>query len=291
MTTVALKGTMAPKAPFWSGAVRLVRKNPSLVFGTLLVAIIVGLAFVGPSIAPYDPLEQNYTVRLQAPGGVHLLGTDKFGRDIFSRILYATRIDLAIGVISVIFPFIFGAAVGAVSGYYGKWIDNVLMRIVDISVAFPFYVLVISILAILGPGIRNMFIALILVGWMAYAKIIRGEILIAKNQEYVLAARAMGYSDWRIMFRHLLPNVITPAIIFAMSDVVMCILAGSSLGFLGLGVQAPTPEWGGMIADAREYITSEPWLSVSPGVAIAVVGISFSMFGDGISVLLGRRQR
>ncbi len=291
MATVAVPGTLATRKPFWSGALRLVRRNPALVFGALLVAAIVVLAFIGPSIAPYDPLAQNYRARLQPPSSAHWLGTDKFGRDVFSRILYATRIDLAIGVISVIFPFIFGFAVGAIAGYYGKLTDNVLMRVVDISVAFPFYVLVISILAVLGPGIRNMFIALILVGWMAYAKIIRGEVLIAKNHEYVLAAKAMGYSDGRIMFRHLLPNVITPAIIFAMSDIVMCILAGASLGFLGLGVQAPTPEWGGMIADAREYITTEPWLSISPGVAIAIVGISFSMFGDGISVLLGRRQR
>jgi peptide/nickel transport system permease protein len=152
-------------------------------------------------------------------------------------------------------------------------------------------VLVISILAILGPGVRNMYIALIIVGWIAYAKIVRGEVLVAKNQEYVLAARALGYSDTRIILRHLVPNVISSSIVYAMSDVVLCILAGSSLGFLGLGVQPPTSEWGVMIADGREFVVTAPWLSTFPGLAIAVVGISFSLLGDGLSSLLRPTDR
>ena len=185
------------------------QKNPAMIFGTLLVAAIIVLAIIGPNVAPYDPIAQDYQVRLQPPSQAHLLGTDKFGRDIFSRILYGTRIDLQIGVICVIFPFIFGVLVGAASGYYGGLLDALLMRLVDVSVAFPFYVLVISILAILGPGVRNMYMALILVGWISYAKIARGEVLIAKNLEYVQAARALGYDDFRIIVRHVLPNTIT----------------------------------------------------------------------------------
>jgi peptide/nickel transport system permease protein len=275
----------------WARISRFIARNPSLVSGIVLVTLIVVVAIIGPRMAPYNPTEQNYAERLLPPSASHWLGTDKFGRDIWSRILVGTRIDLQIGVICVVFPFIFGVIVGCISGYYGGLVDSLLMRLVDISVAFPFYVLVISILAILGPGVRNMYIALSLVGWIAYAKIIRGEILIAKNLEYALAAKALGYSDWRIMLRHLLPNVINPAIIFAMSDVVMCILAGSSLGFLGLGVQPPTPEWGVMIADGREFVQSAPWISVFPGLAIAVVGIAFSLLGDGLSSLLRHSDR
>ena len=270
---------------------RLSRRNPALIIGIVMVTLIFLLAIFGPALAPYDPIETDYAAALQPPNADHWLGTDKFGRDIFSRILYATRVNLKIGVICVIFPFIFGVIIGCISGYYGGLVDTLLMRLVDISVAFPFYVLVISILAILGPGVRNMYIALGIVGWIAYAKLVRGEVLIAKNLEYVLAAKALGYSDLRIMASHLLPNIINSAIVFAMSDVVLCILAGSSLGFLGLGVQAPTPEWGVMIADGREYITSAPWLSFFPGLAIAIVGVSFSLLGDGLSSFLRPTDR
>lgn len=288
--TQVRKMALVREAPL-SRVKRFVAKYPALILGSVLVLCILALAIVGPSLAPYNPTEQRYTERLMAPSATHILGTDKFGRDIFSRILWGTRIDLQIGVICVVFPFIFGVIIGCISGYYGGLTDTLLMRLVDISVAFPFYVLVISILAILGPGLRNMYIALSLVGWIAYAKIIRSEVLIAKNLEYVLAAKALGYSNFRIILRHILPNVINPAIVFAMSDVVMCILAGSSLGFLGLGVQPPTPEWGVMIADGREFIQTAPWVSIFPGLAIAVVGISFSLLGDGLSSLLRVTER
>lgn len=291
VSATRLHRSLARRRAEWARFTRFVSRHRTLMLGFVLASLVVVVAVIGPRLAPYDPIEQNYSERLLPPSANHWLGTDKFGRDILSRILVGTRIDLQIGIICVVFPFIFGTMVGCISGYYGGVIDSLLMRIVDISVAFPFYVLVISILAILGPGVRNMYIALSLVGWIAYAKIIRGEILIAKNLEYSLAAKALGYSDLRIMLRHLLPNVINPAIIFAMSDVVMCILAGSSLGFLGLGVQPPTPEWGVMIADGREFVQSAPWISVFPGLAIAVVGIAFSLLGDGLSGLLRRTDR
>jgi len=265
--------------------VRLTR-IPALLFGGILVTLVVIIALIGPSVAPYDPLEHDYSATLQAPGRGHWLGTDNFGRDIFSRILWGTQIDLMIGIICVVFPFIIGVTIGCVSGYYGGVADVLLMRLVDMTVAFPFYVLVIAIMAILGPGVVNMYIAISLVGWIAYAKMIRGELLIAKNLEYALAARALGFSQFRILLRHLLPNVITPCIVFAMTDVVLCIGFASALSFLGLGVRPPHPEWGVMIADGREFIGSAWWMATCPGLAIAIVGIGFSLLGDGLAELL-----
>ncbi len=271
----------------WKRLWTTISRRRTLILGVILISLISLVAIFADSLAPYDPIKMDYQAVLRPPGTQgHFLGTDKFGRDILSRIIVATRIDLSIGIICVLIPFVFGCVVGAVSGYYGGVIDSLLMRIIDISVAFPFYVLVITILAILGPGLLNMYIALILVGWIAYARIIRGEVLVAKNQEYVLAARALGYSNWRILIQHLLPNTISPTIVFAMSDVVMVIMAGASLGFLGLGVQPPRPEWGVEIAHGREFITIAPWLSILPGVALAIVGVAFSLLGDGLSGLL-----
>jgi len=264
-------------------------RNTPLFFGTLIVTFVILITVFGPVIAPFDPIEHNYSETLASPNQKHLLGTDKFGRDIFSRILFATRIDLLIGVLCVLFPFFIGVYIGMISGYYGGAIDAILMRLVDLVVAFPFFVLIIAIIAILGPGIRNMYVAITIAGWISYAKIMRGEILIAKNHEYVLAARALGYSNTRIMWRHLLPNALPPCIIFAMTDVILCILSAAGLGFLGLGVQPPTPEWGVMIADGREFIATAWWISAFPGFAIAVVGIGFSLLGDGL-VNLMRRQ-
>ena len=183
-----------------------------------------------------------------------------------------------------------GVGVGAASGYYGGLIDTIFMRIIDIQVAFPFYVLLIAIVAIFGPGLINMYYALILVGWVAFARLIRGEILIAKQLEYALAARAIGCSDLRVILRHLLPNVIGPAVVFAMSAVVLNILAGASLSFLGLGVQPPIPEWGAMIAESREDVMTAWWLPTFPGLAITVVGIAFSLTGDGLAGFLRRKR-
>lgn len=285
--TVASLENIGSRKRTWSRIWRVIVRRRTLILGVLLLTLISLVAIFSESLAPYDPIKADYKSVLKPPGTPgHILGTDKFGRDILSRIIVASRIDISIGIICVLFPFIFGCVMGAVSGYYGGVIDAVLMRIVDISVAFPFYVLVITILAVLGPGLLNMYIALILVGWIAYAKITRGEVLVAKNQEYVLAARALGYSNWRILIQHLLPNVISPSIVFAMSDVVMVIMAGASLGFLGLGVQPPRPEWGVEIAHGREFITIAPWLSIFPGLALAIVGIAFSLLGDGLSGLL-----
>jgi len=250
--------------------------------GVIGIAVIVLAAVFAPLLTPYDPIALN-AGGLQAPSTLHPLGTDQLGRDSLARLLYGARIDLLIGFLGVTFPLIIGATIGLIAGFYGRWVDTVVGRLVDIFVAFPSLVLVIAVVAVLGPGLRNFFIAVTLVSWTAYARIIRAETLTVKNREYVLAARALGYGNLRIMFRHVLPNVIAPAFVFGMSDFVLDILAGASLGFFGLGVPAPTPEWGVMIAEGRSFVLIAPWLVLFPGLAIIVVGFFFSLLGDGLA--------
>jgi peptide/nickel transport system permease protein len=193
---------------------------------------------------------------------------------------------MMIGVLCVLFPWIVGVLLGCLGGYMGGWTDTIVMRTVDVFTAFPFLVLVIAIIAILGPGLTSMYVALTLAGWTAYTRIVRGEILVIKKSEYVQAARALGYSNSRIMFRHILPNVVTPAIVFAMADIILVILSTTALSFLGLGVQPPTPEWGSMIAEGRTFIMTAWWMVTFPGLAIMIVGLGFSLFGDGLADLL-----
>lgn len=265
-------------------------RKPSLVAGALIIAVVAAAGLFAPWLAPYSPVKQNYAAAVQPPTAAHPFGTDKFGRDQLSRILYGTRIDLAVGLVCTAIPLVIGVGVGAVSGYYGGLIDALFMRLIDVQVAFPFYVLLIAIVSILGPGLVNVYYALVLVGWVAFARLVRGEILLAKQLEYAQAAHAIGCSDMRVIRRHLLPNVLGPAVVFAMSAVVLNILAGASLSFLGLGVQPPTPEWGGMIAESREYVLTAWWLPTFPGLAITLVGVAFSLLGDGLSGFLRRRR-
>jgi peptide/nickel transport system permease protein len=213
------------------------------------------------------------------------------GQDVFSRVIYASRVDLQIGIVGVTIPLIIGTTVGLFAGYYGGWLDTVIGRLIDIFTAFPFLVLVIAIVAMLGPGLRNLYIAIAAVSWVAYARIIRGETLSAKRREYVVAAHGLGYSGPRLMFRHVLPNVVAPAVVFSMSDFVLDIVAGASLGFFGLGVQPPQAEWGVMIADGRNFITTASWLVFFPGLAIVVVGFFFSLLGDGLADYIRRVDR
>ena len=259
-------------APGWERRVGLI--------GVLTVAL---LAIFAPLVTHYDPNEIDGTSALQAPSSAHLFGTDAYGRDVFTRVLYAARIDLQIGLIGMFIPLVSGTTIGLFAGFYGGWIDAVTGRIIDVVVAFPFLVIVIAIVAVLGPGLINFYIAVSLVSWVAYARIIRGEVLSARGREYVLAARTLGYSNGRIMFRHLLPNVIPAVLVFAMSDIVLDSLAGASLGFFGLGVQPPTAEWGVMSADGRNFITTAWWVVTFPGLAIIVVGLFFSLIGDGLA--------
>lgn len=267
---------------------RLARRSKyrNLMIGLAAVGAILLISWVLPLFFGIDPNYQDVNVRLAPPSSDHLLGTDNFGRDIFIRILYGGQVDLQIGIISTVLTVILGVVIGAVAGYYGKWVDAILMRILDVMVAFPFFVIVIAIIAMLGPGMINMYIAIILVSWAAYARLVRGEILVAKEKEYVIAARAVGATGWHLIWKHLLPNVISPAIIYATSDAVMNILAAASLGFLGLGVQPPTAEWGAMISEGRVYMLTNFGITLFPGIAIILTGIAFSLLGDGLTEAL-----
>jgi peptide/nickel transport system permease protein len=262
------------------------KRGRSLQVGALMLALLLLATSFGSFLAPFDPLAVDFGQALLPPGPNHWFGTDDLGRDVLSRVIAATHTDLEIAFMCVLIPFLIGTAVGLISGYAGGIIDVVLMRLVDILWAFPFYVLVIAIVGSLGPSIANMYLAFALVAWISFARIVRGEVLILKEQEFVQAALVLGYSHWRILMRHILPNAITPAIIFMMSDVVLTILAVTALGFLGLGIQPPTPEWGVMIAEGRNFIFDGWWGSLFPGLAIVFVGVTFNFLGDGLDDFL-----
>jgi peptide/nickel transport system permease protein len=261
-------------------------RTPSFVAGVAILALIVLAAAAAPLITAHDPTDQNLGATLHGPSGSHLLGTDDLGRDVWARLVYGARTDLRVAFLAVLFPFVIGTLIGLLAGYFGRLIDTVTSWLVNIVVAFPFYVLIIALVFALGSGTRNIYIAITIVGWVSYARIVRGEVLVAKRREYVLAARAAGLSHGRILFRHLLPNVITQGIVFAMSDIVLDILAIVTLGYLGLGVQPPTPDWGRMIADGQTYLTTHWELSTIPGIAVVITALGLSLLADGLADLL-----
>jgi peptide/nickel transport system permease protein len=261
-------------------------RTPSFVAGVAILGTIVLVAVLAPVVTTHDPTEQDLLNILQGPSREHLLGTDDLGRDVWSRLVYGARTDLRVAFLAVLFPFVIGTLVGLVAGYFGRWVDTITNFLVNVVVAFPFYVLVIALVFALGPGTRNIYIAITIVGWVSYARIVRGEVLVAKRREYALAARAGGLSSPRIIGRHLLPNVITQAVVFAMSDVVLDILAIVTLGYLGLGVQPPTPDWGRMIADGQSYLTTNWQLATYPGIAVVVTALGLSLIADGLADLL-----
>ena len=295
MSEKALGGRPLPvvvPAPL-SGATRFRKSqlNPAFLTGLVLLGIVILVAIAAPVLTPYDPIEQRFSESFLPPlSPGHVLGTDNFGRDIWSRIAYATRLDLQIGVISVLFPFVFGSLTGIATGYLGGKLDMVVMRVVDVLMAFPFLILVIAIMSILGPGLTNLYIAVGVVGWIPYARITRGETLATRHLEYVEAARTIGCSPGRIMFRHILPNVIAPALIYVFTAMVLAILTGATLSFLGLGPQPPTPEWGAMIAEGRQFLLLAWWMTTLPGLALLVVGVALSLIGDGLAATRGGFQ-
>jgi peptide/nickel transport system permease protein len=267
------------------------RKVPrTLIWGGIILAISLFLAFFPSLVAPYDPTKFDYKAILKGPSWPHPFGTDSFGRDVLSRVIHAYTIDMQIAIFSTIGPFIFGTIVGAVVGYLGGVAEAIFGRVVDAVLTFPFLVLVIAVVSVLGPGLGNMYIAIGVVGWVFYARLVAAEIKVQKRQDYADAGRVMGYTPSRIIFRHLLPNAITPAIVYWMTDMALAILLGSSLGYLGLGAQPPTSEWGVQIADGKNYMNTAWWISVFPGVSIVLTGLGFSLLGDGLAELLRVRR-
>ena len=262
------------------------RKYPAFVAGIVMVGAIVLIAIFGPLLSVYDPNAQNLNFTLSQPDFQHWLGTDNLGRDIFTRLVFGTRIDLQIAIIATGITFVLGGIIGALAGYYGGWVDTITMRIADIVMTFPMLVLVIGIVAMIGPGITNVYIAIAVVGWVAYARLIRSQILVLRSAQFVEASRALGSSGDRIILRHLIPNVISSAIIFSMSDMVLNIVLVASLSFLGLGAQPPTPEWGAMISEGRQFMLNAWGLATYPGLCIVICGIAFSLLGDGLADVL-----
>ena len=262
------------------------RRLPLIIGLALLAIAILAITFAPllTSAAPNQIDVLNPLAPPLTPG--HLLGTDQFGRDVWSRILYGGRIDLAIAFGATSVTLVGGTIIGLVAGYFGGRIDNVPMRIVDLFFAFPFLVLIIAIIAMLGPSLLNIFLAIWITSWVAYARIMRAQVIVAKKQQYVLAARALGYSRTRVMLRHILPNTASAVIIFSMVDAIGNIALAAALGFLGLGVQPPTPEWGTMISDGQNYILTAWWLTTLPGLAVVFVGVAFSLIGDGLADVL-----
>ena len=258
-----------------------------LIIGLILLAIAILAVTFAPLLTSAPPNKIDVLNPLAPPlTPGHLLGTDQFGRDLWSRILYGGRIDLAIAFGATSVTLVGGTIIGLVAGYFGGKIDNVLMRIVDLFFAFPFLVLIIAIIAMLGPSLFNIFLAIWITSWVAYARIMRAQVIVAKKQQYVLAARALGYSRTRVMLRHILPNTASAVIIFSMVDAIGNIILAASLGFLGLGVQPPTPEWGTMISDGQNYMLTAWWLTTLPGLAVVFVGVAFSLIGDGLADVL-----
>jgi peptide/nickel transport system permease protein len=262
-------------------------RQSALIAGIILLALILFACFGASLLTSVNPNTQNLNDILLGPGSPgHLLGTDQLGRDTLARLLYGGQVDLRIAFLAVLFPFVLGVVMGSIAGYFGGWADMIISRLIEIVVAFPFYVLIIALVFVLGPGARSIYIAITIVGWVSYARIVRGEILVAKRQEYVLAARSGGLSAVRVMGRHLLPNVISQAIIYAMSDIVQDILAIVTLSYLGLGIQPPTPDWGNMISAGQDFLTTHWQLTTIPGIAVVLTGLALSLFGDGLADLL-----
>ena len=264
--------------------------NTNLRLGAVIVGLWVLIALLAPWLAPYDPIAQDMSARLQGPSLAHLFGTDNFGRDILSRVIYGTRVDLKMGILGVLFPFIIGTTLGAIAGYAGRWIDAALMRLVDVVIAFPFLVLLMAIITILGSGLTSFYVGLALVGWVSYARLVRAQVLVLKTSDFVVAARSLGFGTFRILFRHIVPNCIAGSIVFSMSDVVLTILAGSAISYLGLGVQPPTAEWGVMIKEGQNFIAIAWWITTFPGIAIVLLTLGFSLLADGLAERFGLRQ-
>jgi peptide/nickel transport system permease protein len=270
---------------------RRVRANPAaLIALALLVAL--GLAVVAaPWLTPYDPLEMAPDKRLLPPGPGHLAGTDLFGRDVATRLLYGGRVSLLIGLSAVAIALVPGTILGLVGGYYGRWADRVTGWLVDVMLSFPSILLALTIVAVLGPGVLNVVVAVAIASIATYVRLVRGQVLSARRQAYVRAAVTVGCTDQRIVARHILPNVVGALVVFATLDVGWAILGASALGFLGLGVQAPTPEWGVMLNEGRGYLRDAPWLTVAPGLMIALTVLAVNILGDGLRKALDPRRR
>lgn len=290
-TRQAAPGPAQESRSLWSDArARLVR-NPVAMAGGGIVILLVLVAILAPYIAPYDPLHQDLANSMAGPSMAHLAGTDVHGRDIFSRIVHGTRISLRIGFLGMLLGCVVGVVLGLVSGYYGGWPDTVIMRLLDVQLAFPGLLVAICIIAIIGPGLENVILAVGIFSVPLFARVTRGQVLILKEQEFILAARMMGAQDGRIMLTHLLPNAVAPILVLCTLRIATAILTAASLSFLGLGAQPPIPEWGAMLSDGRAYLSIAPHVATTPGLAILITVLAFNLLGDGLRDALDPRLK
>lgn len=265
--------------PAWSR-----RHNMQLWTGLVILGIIVLAAALAPVISGYDPTSPDAANTLQPPSGDHWFGTDHLGRDIFSRVVYGARTDLMIAVVAVIAPFLIGLVVGIACGYFGGWFDTVMMRVADIVTAFPFFILVISLVFILGNGAWSIFVAITAVSWVAYARLVRAEAMVLRNKEFVAACQASGITTARILVRHFTPNVATQAVVYSMSDIVMNVGVIVTLSYFGLGIVPPTPDWGAMMADGQQFLAGGYYgLTLFPAGAVILTSLALSLIGDGLA--------
>ncbi len=265
--------------------------SPLTVIGLVLIVFFAACAILAPVLAPMDPTDQVLSLRLSPPSSAHWLGMDQLGRDVLSRLLYGARISLTVGLVVVASAGIFGTLVGLLAGYAGGTTDEVLMRLTDIFFAFPPLILAMSIAGALGPNLNNAMIAIAVVTWPVYARLVRGQVLSLRQREFIQAARAIGASTPRILFRHLFPNTLAPILVQASFDLGGAILAAAGLSFIGFGARPPTPEWGVMISEGSKFFSTQPWLSVFPGLAILLTVTAFNLIGDGLRDTLDPRLR
>jgi peptide/nickel transport system permease protein len=272
-------------------AFRRFMKEPTAILGLVIIVFFLLAALLAPWVAPYDPLKADIPASLAAPGAAHLMGADKLGRDILSRIMHGARISMFTGVAVVAMAGIFGSVVGLLAGYAGGWADETLMRVTDIFFAFPSLILAMAIAGALGPSLENALVAVAVVSWPVYARLLRGQVIVLREREFVQAARAVGVTSLGIIFRHLLPNTMGPLLVQATFDLGGTILAVAGLSFIGFGAQPPTPEWGVMISEGRNYITTQWWLTFFPAMSILLVVAGFNLVGDGLRDVLDPRLR
>ncbi len=267
---------------FWTLVFSRLMKNNLAVAGGVVVVVLILVAVMSPLLSPYDPADVNTGILLQPPSVAHWFGTDELGRDVLSRMIYGARISLMVGFISVGIATIIGVFIGAISGFYGGWVDEVMMRFVDVMLAFPVFFLILAVIAMLEPSIVNVMIVIGLTGWMGVARLVRAEFLSLKERDFVAAAKSIGQSDSLIIFRHILPNAMAPVLVSATLGIAGAILTESALSFLGIGVQPPTPSWGSILTEGKNYIEFAWWLSLFPGLAILFTVLGYNLLGEGL---------
>lgn len=290
-TTAAAAGVPETRHSPWATIYKRLRENPLSMLGAAIVLVFVLVALLAPWIATHDPAAQSLREKLQPPSSKHWFGTDELGRDIFSRVVYGARVSLQVGLAAVLIALVVGSLLGLLAGFYGGWIDSAVVVLIDILLAFPGVLLAIAIIAILGPGLENAAIAIGIYSVPQYARVMRGSVISVRNSLYVEASRAIGATDGRIMFRHILPNVLAPLIVLSTLRMASAILSASTLSFLGLGAQPPTPEWGAMLSRGRTYIVLAPYVMIFPGACLLLVILGFNLFGDALRDALDPRMR